>query len=222
MYCNIGAKSKLIMMCSNLSPLPKALLIYIALLSLSPSNGILATPMDHRVLSLNSRQIKNAADTGTSNSTHTGWKAGPTGRGTTDLLLSCVATIFLAVWSSVILNVQMTADATKKPDTRPPKSPPENMGIIGASCFWLTERLICLWELMKLVVNPKYTVRWKYKFLWALLNTLVPELALAVALGERRNATDLWKQVNELKTDAFELNWDMVMAYYAVMGGYYV
>ena len=92
-------------MCSNLSPLPKALLICIALLSLSPSYGILAAPMGHRALSFNLRQIKDAADSGTSNSTHTRWKAGPTGRGTTDLLLSCAATIFLAVWSSVILNV---------------------------------------------------------------------------------------------------------------------
>ena len=138
------------------------------------------------------------------------------------MLLSCAATIFLAVWSSVILNVQMTADATKKPDTRPPQSPPENMGRIRASWFWLKERPACLWEHIKLVFNPKYMVRWKYKFLWALVNTIVPELTLAVALGERRNATDLWKQVNELKTDAFELNWNRVMAYYAVMGGYYV
>lgn len=35
-------------------------------------------------------------------------------RGTSDLLLSCFATIGLAVWSSIILNIQMTPDAIIK------------------------------------------------------------------------------------------------------------
>lgn len=40
------------------------------------------------------------------------WTPSPLHRGTNELLLSCAVTIALAVWSSILVNIQMSPDAT--------------------------------------------------------------------------------------------------------------
>ncbi|KAA8896085.1 hypothetical protein FN846DRAFT_893571 [Sphaerosporella brunnea] len=145
------------------------------------------------------------------------WVLEPRTRGSIGLLWSCTFTILLAVWSTLHLNMQMAADATlddalgESPTTPTP---------------WF--------QWIRRQFSPKHRVGWKYKFFWALLTLVVPELPLAVALGELWTARDLLKQLEVKKVtkeapkeapqeepQAFK-KWDLTMAFYVVMGGFYV
>jgi hypothetical protein len=46
------------------------------------------------------------------NATTTGWNPEPQGRGTIGLLWSCLATIFICVWSALHLNLPAESDST--------------------------------------------------------------------------------------------------------------
>ena len=81
------------------------------------------------------------------------WKACLGKRGTSDLLLSCFATVGLAVWLSVILNVQMTADRTISQIVKHQNQ--------------------TLWEKLKLQLILKHVLLWKYKHLCAIRNVMV-------------------------------------------------
>jgi hypothetical protein len=70
-------------------------------------------------------------------------------------------------------------------------------------------------------LSPNHRVGWKYKFFWALLTLLVPELPLAVSLGELWLSRDLLREVKKEAPEAF-MKWDLTMAFYVVMGGFYV
>jgi hypothetical protein len=140
------------------------------------------------------------------------WVKEPVKRGSMGLLWSCTTTILLAVWSTLHVNVQMAADATlyeaskrSTEDVQPPS----------------TVRAILNWIKRLFLVTPRHRVGWKHKLLWAVLTAIVPELPLIIALGELKFAKDLLDQLQKLKIDAFE-DWDLKMAFYVVMGGYYV
>jgi hypothetical protein len=146
------------------------------------------------------------------------WVLEPRTRGSIGLLWSCTFTILLAVWSTLHLNVQMAADATLDDA--------------------LDDSSSTLFQRIKRQLNLNHRVGWKYKFFWALLTLVVPELPLAVALGELWTARDLLKQLEVKKVtkeapkeapqeepqeepQAFK-KWDLTMAFYVVMGGFYV
>ena len=83
----------------------------------------------------------------------------------------------------------------------------------------------------KLLINTKVQSRsgvwakWKYHALWAFLNLMVPELALAVSLDELASARRLLKVLQEDKTwecHALFRTWNWTMGFYAVTGGFYV
>ena len=148
------------------------------------------------------------------------WKSSPGSRGTSDLLISCFAAIGLAVWSSVILNIQMTHNHTLKR--------------IGEKVFIENDRAgknqggfsKKLWIHNKLQFDRGAMVRWKYKALWAMLNVIVPELSLMVSLDEYHTVRDVLRVLQNNKDitecrDIF-LTWNRTMGFYAVMGGFYV
>ena len=148
------------------------------------------------------------------------WKSSPGSRGTSELLISCFATIGLAVWSSVILNIQMTHDNTLKQ--------------IGEKVFLENDAanknrksfFKKLWIHTKLQFDRGALVRWEHKALWAMLNVIVPELTFIVSLDEYRNARDLLRVLkdDEHITECREIfrNWNMAVGFYAVAGGFYV
>ena len=67
--------------------------------------------------------------------------------------------------------------------------------------------------------------RWNYKLLWAALTILMPELSLIITMGEKGYARRLLRALKEVDRQSgkhvFD-GWDMKMAYYVVMGGFYL
>jgi len=166
---------------------------------------------------------------GPANATTGTWKS-TSSRGTSDLLRSCFATIALALWSSVVLNVQMAYGDTLhhvvllavNKGTRGnerKKCLPKFLGY-----YYFKE----LWISAKAQFQSREWVRWKHKILWAGLNLVVPELALSVALSEYDTASRLLcflqnkKEENIDKPNYVFSTWDMSVAFYAVAGGFYV
>lgn len=143
------------------------------------------------------------------------WQDSPTTRGTMNLLLSCGVTIALAVWSSVLVNIQMSPDETLPSPSR--ADPNDDKVNTSWQRRWRAFRQYIL-----LALDPRHRVRWKYKVLWATLNVVVPELALAIAVGEWRTAKDVTNALNKITCGGLFEKWDMSMGYYAVMGGFYV
>ena len=173
------------------------------------------------------------------------WTPSPLRRGTSDLLLSCAVTIALAVWSSILVNIQMSPDATlprpkyaqskadidTEQDSHGKKNAKKSIRrqISGFCTFAL--------KTLRLGLDPRHRVRWKYKALWAFLNVMLPELALAVALDEWRRSRDLMKALHNLELQDYGrgddsrdkhkrtplfAKWNMTICFYAVMGGFYV
>lgn len=96
---------------------------------------------------------------------------------------------------------------------------------------WKGIKVFCVFVLktLRVSLDPQHRVRWKYKALWAFLNVMLPELALAISLDEWRKSRDLLKALHKLKLKDNSkskylpfANWDMTMGFYAVMGGFYV
>jgi len=168
------------------------------------------------------------------------WTPSPLRRGTNDLLLSCAVTIALAVWSSILVNIQMSPDATlPRPKYARSKTDIDTEQYCHGekNAKKSTYRQIsgcCTFALktLRLGLDPRHRVRWKYKALWAFLNVMLPELALAVALDEWRKSRDLMKALHDLelgddnehkdKRTPLFANWNMTMCFYVVMGGFYV
>jgi len=120
-----------------------------------------------------------------------GWKS-TSKRGTSDLLRSCFATIGLALWSSVVLNVQMAYGDTLShmvqltfEDTEEEEKKKKLLKFLGFYYFK------GLWTRAKAQFRSGQWVRWKHKILWAGLNLVIPELALGVALDEYDTAKRL-------------------------------
>ena len=172
------------------------------------------------------------------------WTPSPGRRGTNDLLLSCAVTIALAVWSSILVNIQMSPDATLprpkyaqiQTDTETNTDANHDHGVKNNK-NWKKVGVFCIFVLktLRLSLDPRHRVRWKYKALWAFLNVMLPEMALAIALDEWRKSRDLMKALHDLERQADEgdnkskhkrtplfAKWDMTMCFYAVMGGFYV
>ena len=154
------------------------------------------------------------------------WTPSPSRRGTNDLLLSCAVTIALAVWSSILVNIQMSPDATLPL----PKYARSETNINAKKSTWQRTVGVCTFALntLRVSLDPRHRVRWKYKALWAFLNVMLPELALAVALDEWRKSRDLIKALHDLdnkskhKHTPLFAKWNMTMGFYAIMGGFYV
>jgi len=161
--------------------------------------------------------------------TTSSWKSTNT-RTTSDLLRSCFATIVLALWYSVVLNVQMAhgdtlghiAQLAFNKDTRENKRKQCLLKFFGY--YYFKE----LWISAKAQFQSGQWVRWKHKILWAGLNVVVPELALGVALDEYDTASRLLCFLQNKKEENIDTSnqvfstWDMSVAFYAVTGGFYV
>ena len=148
------------------------------------------------------------------------WKSSPGSRGTSELLISCFATIGLALWSSVILNIQMTHDHTLKQIRR-------KVFIENDEGYQNQKSVLKkLWVGTKLQIDSGGFVRWTYKALWAMLNVMIPELSLMVSLDGYRSARDILRVLrdNEHTMECREIfrTWNMTMGFYAVTGGFYV
>ena len=94
---------------------------------------------------------------------------------------------------------------------------------------WIKRLCISALQILRFWLDPRYRVRWKYKALWAFLNVMLPELALAVALDERQKSKDLIKALHDLdnksethKHTPLFTKWNTTIGFYAIMGGFYV
>jgi len=158
-----------------------------------------------------------------------GWK--PTSsRGTSELLRSCFVTIVLALWSSVVLNIQMAHG-----DTLHHVVLLSYKGELGTDVYKPMRFPFLHFRYYKqLLLSAKAQfksrawVRWQHKILWAGLNLMFPELALGIALDENDTASRLLcflqnkkKENTDKSIDVFS-TWDMSVAFYAVSGGFYV
>ncbi|KAF8423821.1 hypothetical protein EV426DRAFT_110075 [Tirmania nivea] len=165
------------------------------------------------------------------------WTSSPLRRGTNDLLLSCAVTIGLAVWSSILVNIQMSPDATlPRPNYARSQTDIDaehgHVEKFTRKSTWQQITGFCTFALqtLRLWLDPRHRVRWKYKVLWAFLNVMLPELALAVSLDEWRKSRNLMKALHDLDNESRDkykrtpvfAKWDMTMSFYAVMGGFYV
>jgi len=161
------------------------------------------------------------------------WTRSPR-RGTNDLLLSCAVTIALAVWLTPDATLPRPRNAQVQTDTDANTDAKHDHGGNNKKSIWQRMKWSCVFALKTfgLWLDPRHRVRWKYKALWAFLNVMLPELALAVALDEWRRSRELIKALhdlelqgigggNEKRTRLFA-KWNMTMAFYAVMGGFYV
>ncbi|KAI5803608.1 hypothetical protein DFH27DRAFT_652746 [Peziza echinospora] len=180
------------------------------------------------------------------------WVNEPKSRGTMRILTSCTLTIGLSVWSTMLINIQMSASGTMKsvlkrelgngeeeeekvklttkvknvfikvwrflccggsPEQTEPLQPTP---VANKEGFWKK-----VMRFLKIQTNFHLFVGWKYKVLWAALALLVPELPLAIALGETWFAIDLLKEVKKADPKSFK-RWDKSVANYVVMGGFYL
>jgi len=153
------------------------------------------------------------------------WKSSPTSRGTAELLRSCFLTIVLAIWSSVILNTQMTHGDTLVQIEHLTYNPDAGIHKRTLWRYLSFEYYKELWESL-IGKRPSVWARWKHKLFWAALNLVVPELAFGVAIDERTAASHLLRFLQE-DTEVLECReifhrWDLSMGFYAVTGGFYV
>ncbi|PHH85438.1 hypothetical protein CDD83_415 [Cordyceps sp. RAO-2017] len=127
------------------------------------------------------------------------WESGPHTRGTLGLFFSCVITLFLCVWTTVHVNIEPTNEMNYRFSK-----------LCGFAIPYLSNR-----DLGKILVKS-----WVRKLGWGLVTLIVPEGSMAIATYERRTAKLLREKMNEIKKD--EKEWDMSLAYYAVMGGFVI
>lgn len=137
------------------------------------------------------------------------WVGGPRTRGTLGLVFSCVITLFLCVWTTVHVNIE----------------PPENKYNPTLVRMIRIRRLRENRTLLKLLA--KRVVR---KLGWSFVTLLVPEGVMAIATYERKTAQLLRDAINNIIRKHNSLDsvqpkideWDMNLAYYAVMGGFVI
>ncbi|KAF8417484.1 hypothetical protein EV426DRAFT_578114 [Tirmania nivea] len=155
-----------------------------------------------------------------------GWKAEPKGRGTLGILINCLITLFLCVWTTIHVNIE--------PQDKP--QPDKNK----------EEKRIDRWM----------AKRWIRKSGWSIVSLVFPEVPLAVALFEKKTAKLLKaeminlikvkfreekeliekkKLIGEKKCEKCELGavnrkfaqqkarWeDLALSYFVIMGGFRV
>jgi hypothetical protein len=123
-----------------------------------------------------------------------GWVAGPTTRGTLNIIFTCLITLFLCIWTTVQVNIE----------------PPQDN--VNNTLFKLIPPLKNKW-LGKLMAG-----RLVRKMGWSCVTIIVPEATLAIAAYERRAAYLLRKAIKDHEGK----DWDLVLCYYAVMGGFVI
>ncbi|KAK3348963.1 hypothetical protein B0T25DRAFT_481303 [Lasiosphaeria hispida] len=102
---------------------------------------------------------------------HTVWQPEPAGRGTYGLVLSCVITMVLCVWTAVHLNIPEHQDQhSKYPNTPRHK------------------------RLLRCLPPPQV----QHKVWWLLLGLFAPEIVAWTAYEQRREAKQLYKEIKEL------------------------
>lgn len=137
-----------------------------------------------------------------------GWVSTPGNRGTLNILFSCVITLVLCVWTTVHVNIE--------PDNE------VNDTLAGALQTFLPKRYLRWLKSEK--VGRFLASRFVRKLGWGSMTVVVPEVAMAVAAYEQRTAMRLRQRINEIIKEA-QLDvpeWDMYLAYYAVMGGFVI
>ncbi|OCK91854.1 uncharacterized protein K441DRAFT_615578 [Cenococcum geophilum 1.58] len=126
------------------------------------------------------------------------WVAGPKTRGTLSLVFSCVITLFLCVWTTVHVNIE----------------PPESEFNPTLARFIPIKALKTNNKLLKFLA--KRSIR---KLGWGCVTLIVPEGVMAIAAYERKIASLLRDEVNEI---IGRDKWDMPLGYYAIMGGFVI
>ncbi|KAI5805990.1 hypothetical protein EDC01DRAFT_785974 [Geopyxis carbonaria] len=158
-----------------------------------------------------------------------GWVAEPKGRGTFGILLTCLLTLFLCIWTTVHVNI----DPVSYPEPVFPRT---------------------IWAKVKTFFLELRKKRWFRKMFWSIMGLIFPEVTVAIAAYERltgrmlraawhckhskfSNATtnekmcklDPNKEEVKCVSNEFDEKYQLhrwgnvrILSYYAVMGGYQI
>ncbi|KAK1752033.1 hypothetical protein QBC47DRAFT_363634 [Echria macrotheca] len=170
----------------------------------------------------------------------TGWMPEPETRGTFRLLMSCLATLALCVYTALHLNV---LPAYPRP-TRSPKSAPRKQPSSAPARFF---KSIAVWTgdltdrfkkwcgvkhrpkaLEAKTLQPSFFTVLIVKTKWVLLGMFAPELVVYTSWSQWRTARKLTDivvtQLREQlpKEEQHDIEWTMTHSYFALMGGFAV
>ncbi|KAF2258852.1 hypothetical protein CC78DRAFT_593600 [Lojkania enalia] len=99
-------------------------------------------------------------------------------------------------------------------------SGPKSRGTLSLVFSCVITLFLCVWTTVQVNIEPPENESIR-KLGWSFVALVVPEGVMAIAAYERKVASLLRKKVNEVTPKGPE-QWDMFLAYYAIMGGFVI
>ncbi|KAK3366188.1 hypothetical protein B0T24DRAFT_670298 [Lasiosphaeria ovina] len=157
----------------------------------------------------------------------TGWMSEPDTRGTFRLVVSCLATLSLCVYTALHLNVLPgRPESPAKSNTRPPTEASTN------TLFARLKRALNIKSRPHLAevksLRAPFSTTFVAKTKWVLLGMFAPELVVYTAWSQWRTARKLTGIVTTHLQNQYppeeqtKLEWTMTHSYFAIMGGFAV